>query len=230
MATYEQGKNTILTKNQSLGWAGEREAPASRYDHPARPRFPGERSHRRLRSGRGGAARRLARARSPPRPHNQERGDQDQSQDYEQPHQGIERRREADLLVGRPDVGLHRIVAALDSRSADSLVERKDQREGPGSEDARANKRQFDIDEPAQPVRAAHPRRLEIDRIEGGHGDENNDGREGERPYRLHDGDSDERWRDADELEKERRREAGAHPRDEQRQKHERQDQPGRRQ
>src|SRR5208337_750494 len=27
MATYEQGKNTILTKNQSLGWAREREAP-----------------------------------------------------------------------------------------------------------------------------------------------------------------------------------------------------------
>ena len=83
---------------------------------------------------------------------------------------------------------------------------------------------------PRRPVRAAHPRRLEIHRIEGCHGDKNNDSREGERPYRLNDRDGDERRRNADEVEKERRREAGAHPGDEQRQKHERQDQPGRRQ
>src|SRR5208337_3014473 len=58
MATYEQGKNTILTKNQSLGWAGEREAPASgrqnRQDRQSRRSIEPLRRHRRARlHGRG---------------------------------------------------------------------------------------------------------------------------------------------------------------------------------
>src|SRR5262245_41924757 len=72
--------------------------------------------------------------------------DQCEGKEDEQAHQGIEGGRKSDLLVGRPDIGLHSVVAALDDRGADRFVEGKNQRERRGAEDTGADERQLDVE------------------------------------------------------------------------------------